>query len=61
MTHDPEVYTDPDVFRPERFIAENGETLPPDPRTLVFGFGRRCVFLSILWSTKITLEKDLSG
>ncbi|KAJ7272073.1 cytochrome P450 [Mycena haematopus] len=41
MAHDPEVYADPWVFNPSRFIASNGHTPEPDPRDLVFGFGRR--------------------
>ncbi|KAJ7272050.1 cytochrome P450, partial [Mycena haematopus] len=41
MAHDPEVYADPWVFNPSRFIASDGHTPEPDPRDLVFGFGRR--------------------
>lgn len=44
MTHDPESYHDPDKFKPERFLGENGMAIEPDPRALVFGFGRRSVF-----------------
>ena len=36
--HDPNTYTDPDAFRPERFMGSNPEM---DPHALVFGFGRR--------------------
>ncbi|KAI0767315.1 cytochrome P450 [Fomes fomentarius] len=41
--HDPEEYKDPDVFRPERFISENGnlDTSVRDPAKFVFGFGKR--------------------
>lgn len=38
MLHDPEVYSDPMTFRPERFLGPKAE---PDPRTICFGFGRR--------------------
>ncbi|EUC35841.1 hypothetical protein COCCADRAFT_2996 [Bipolaris zeicola 26-R-13] len=39
--HDPAVYRDPMAFRPERFIASEGREAEPDPRTHVFGYGRR--------------------
>jgi hypothetical protein len=38
MMHDPRTYKDPHVFNPSRFLGDNPE---PDPRTWVFGFGRR--------------------
>ncbi|KAE8155236.1 cytochrome P450 [Aspergillus avenaceus] len=38
FTHDPNVYHEPDTFKPERFL---GDTPEPDPHTLSFGFGRR--------------------
>ncbi|KAG9191377.1 hypothetical protein G6011_09465 [Alternaria panax] len=38
FTHDPAVYPDPMTFRPERYL--NGST-EPDPRTWIFGYGRR--------------------
>ena len=43
MAHDPEDYPEPIAFKPERFLVEDGTPVPPDPKTLVFGFGRRCV------------------
>ena len=46
MTHDPAVYSDPNAFLPSRFAcptAKDGAQPPPapDPRDVVFGFGRR--------------------
>ena len=43
--HDPEVYDNPDEFRPERFLRD-GKLDPTvrDPFAFVFGFGRRYGF-----------------
>jgi len=41
MTHDPSTYPDPWVFKPERFLAIDGQNPQKDPRDLCFGFGRR--------------------
>ena len=42
--HDPEVFNDPMVFQPERYLKD-GEINPDvrDPDSAVFGFGRRLV------------------
>ena len=40
ILHDESTYTDPGVFRPERFV---GDTPEPDPQNVCFGFGRRYV------------------
>ncbi|TBU63494.1 cytochrome P450 [Dichomitus squalens] len=40
--HDPDVYEDPDVFRPERFIRDGKlDSTVQDPAAFVFGFGCR--------------------
>ncbi|PIL24686.1 cytochrome P450 [Ganoderma sinense ZZ0214-1] len=41
--HDPNVYEDPDIFRPERFIRDGrlDFSAAPDPAKFIFGFGRR--------------------
>lgn len=38
ILHDPQVYEDPFVFRPERFLGKDDVL---DPLNLMFGFGRR--------------------
>lgn len=38
ILHDPDSYTDPLEFSPERFLGEEPE---PDPREIAFGYGRR--------------------
>ncbi|KAL5481169.1 hypothetical protein ACEPAI_10110 [Sanghuangporus weigelae] len=38
FTHDPKNYHDPMTFKPERFLSGEPEM---DPRSLIFGFGRR--------------------
>ena len=41
ILHDPETYPEPDKFKPERFLDEDG-TVRDDPMlTLVFGVGKR--------------------
>jgi len=41
MLHDPRTYSEPNEFRPERFLARDGKEPETDPRTICFGFGRR--------------------
>lgn len=40
---DPELYPEPEAFRPERFVGVSfdNEAEVLDPRKVVFGFGRR--------------------
>ncbi|KAJ3571957.1 hypothetical protein NPX13_g5205 [Xylaria arbuscula] len=41
FTHDPERHPEPEAFKPERFLAVDGQVPEPDPHRFVFGFGRR--------------------
>ena len=45
MGRDPEYYSDPSVFNPERFLKENPD---PDPYAFAFGFGRRFVMRDLI-------------
>ncbi|KAF9022880.1 cytochrome P450 [Hymenopellis radicata] len=72
LLHDGDVYRNPDIFQPTRFLGENRE---PDPTTRgVFGFGRRIcpgrhlamnsLFIavaSILWAFNIDTARDANG
>lgn len=47
-THrDPEIYHEPDVFKPERFLGIDGRAPEPDPHEYTFGYGRRYVLHTI--------------
>ena len=57
MLRDKNVYQEPILFRPERFLKEDGSLNPDvqDPM-IVFGFGRRFVIiLATVCMTKITM------
>ncbi|KAI8178409.1 O-methylsterigmatocystin oxidoreductase [Colletotrichum sp. SAR 10_77] len=41
FTHDPDVWGQPDEFRPERFLSGQEQESALDPHKIVFGFGRR--------------------
>ena len=60
MLHDPELYPEPDVFRPERFVAIDGGVIENDPRDIAFGFGRRYDGSWKLVDTLTDLMQDLS-
>ena len=74
VLHDPEAYPEPDKFKPERFLNEDG-TVRDDPMlSLVFGIGKRIcpgrhlveatlfiVASSILSVFNVTKAKDENG
>ncbi|KAI0763605.1 CyP450 monooxygenase [Trametes elegans] len=75
MMHDPDVWDQPDEFRPERFIKD-GQLDPTDldPISIVFGFGRRncpgrlfaldalsITIASVLQTLDVSLPVDESG
>jgi cytochrome P450 len=39
--HDPELYPDPEEFKPERFLNEDGSVRDDPTLSLVFGVGKR--------------------
>ncbi|KAG6836101.1 hypothetical protein H0H93_011374 [Arthromyces matolae] len=41
MLNDPNVYPEPEVFNPDRYIATASKPAAVDPRTICFGFARR--------------------
>ncbi|KAJ4005762.1 hypothetical protein NW752_011090 [Fusarium irregulare] len=41
FAHDPQVYSEPMSFKPERFLPTDGTEPEQDPHAFVFGFGRR--------------------
>ncbi|KAG0696761.1 cytochrome P450, partial [Suillus ampliporus] len=68
ISRDPEVYPDPDAFKPQRWINDQG-SLRDDLTFFVYGFGRRIcpaqhvadrsVFINsllILWAFQLTLD-----
>ncbi|KAF8900234.1 cytochrome P450 [Gymnopilus junonius] len=62
MLHDEKYYPEPSIFRPERFLREDGQLSSEvrDPGDIAFGFGRRVcpgnhMASSILWLTVATV------
>lgn len=43
MNRDPDVYTDPEKFLPERFVDSKFGPFESINNIYAFGFGRRCV------------------
>ena len=41
VLHDPELYPDPEEFKPERFLNEDGSVREDPTLSLVFGVGKR--------------------
>lgn len=44
MLRDPRTYSNPSMFKPERFLPHHEMQPELDPRTICFGFGRRYCF-----------------
>lgn len=57
MLQDEEVYPDPTTFSPQRFEPVVGTVPPPDPRALVYGFGRRWCSITLFGDKLITHER----
>ena len=74
ILHDPEVYPDPEEFKPERFLNKDGSVRDDPALSLAFGIGKRicpgrhfvdaAVFIvaaSVLSVFKVTKAKDENG
>jgi cytochrome P450 len=74
ILHDPEAYPDPEEFKPERFLEEDGSVRDDPTLSLVFGIGKRIcpgrhfvddtIFIvtsSVLSVFKVTKARDENG
>jgi cytochrome P450 len=74
ILHDPEIYPDPEAFKPERFLNEDGSVRDDPTLSLVFGVGKRIcpgrhfadatIFIvtsSVLSVFNVTKAKDENG
>jgi cytochrome P450 len=74
ILHDPETYPDPEEFKPERFLDEDGSVRDDPALSLVFGAGKRIcpgrhlvdatIFIvtsSVLSVFNVTKAKDENG
>lgn len=56
FTQDSNIYPEPMSFKPERFLKTDNHEAEPDPRNLVFGFGRRICPGRLLADTALFLN-----
>ena len=74
ILHNPEIYPDPEEFKPERFLNEDGSVRDDPTLSLVFGIGKRIcpgrhfvdatIFIvasSVLSVFNVTKAKDENG
>jgi cytochrome P450 len=74
ILHDPETYPDPEEFKPERFLNEDGSVRDDPTLALAFGAGKRIcpgrhivdatlfiVVSSVLSAFNVTKAKDENG
>ena len=74
ILHDPEIYPDPEEFKPERFLNEDGSVRDDPKLSLAFGIGKRIcpgrhfvdaiIFIvtsSVLAVFNVTKAKDENG
>ncbi|KAG6917741.1 hypothetical protein DXG01_001279 [Tephrocybe rancida] len=60
MLHDPETYSDPEIFNPSRFISTDGHEAERDVYDFIYGFGRRVCPGRVLADTSLFIMATMA-